>query len=33
MKKRLDSFMKMVICYQEFEFKELTEKAMRENVM
>ena len=32
-KKRLGGFLKMVVYYQQCEFKELTEKAARESAM
>ena len=33
MKKRLDDFLKMLVCFEQYEFKELTEKIVRDSVM
>ena len=33
MKKKLDSCLMLVVCYQQYEFKKLTEKTIRESAM
>ena len=33
MNKRLDYFLKTLVCFEQYEFKELTEKTVRDRVM